>query len=44
VNAPHLGEVLGEFVRMGYLKASAHGDALFRNPLHDVMQVCSKNP
>ncbi len=39
VNAPHLGEVLGEFIRMGYLEASAHGADLFRNPLHDVLKI-----
>ena len=39
VNAPHLGDVLEAFIRMGRVGPSPHASSMFSNPLHDFVRV-----
>ena len=38
VNAPHLNEVLEDYIRLGWVKSRSY-QGLFRNPLHEIVSV-----
>ena len=39
VNAPHLSDVLGAFIKMGYFQSIIGGVGFERTPLHEILQL-----